>query len=54
MEKDIAEKIYKIYHLSEIMAGYCENACGEKVFVECLIDSLKDIGNLALEISEEI
>lgn len=54
MEKDIAEKIYKINDLAELMTGYCENADGEKVFVECLISSLKDVRNLSLEIMEEI
>lgn len=54
MEKNIAEKIYKINDLAELMAGYCENADGQRVFVECLIDSLNDIRKLSLEIIEEI
>ena len=43
----------KIYSYAITMSGYCENADGEKVFVDCLFQIAKDIAALALEIIDE-
>ena len=52
--KILYKNILKIYNLTVLMKGYCQNADGSAIFVSCLEDVLGDVEDLSLECLESV
>ena len=48
------DKAVKIYYYAQLIEGYCANASGEAVFVDCIENIMYDVKLLALDLLDNV